>query len=59
MADSLIPTHGGYRKLRSFRAAQAADDAAVVCGELERHGFIVALSGGGCSCSMAKEGGSG
>ncbi|MFO7638202.1 MAG: hypothetical protein R6X14_02705 [bacterium] len=24
MAESLIPKHGGYRKLRSFRAAQVA-----------------------------------
>ena len=30
MAESLIPKHGGYRKLRSFQAAQAAYDATVI-----------------------------
>lgn len=30
MAEPLLPKHGGYRKLRSFQAAQAAYDATVV-----------------------------
>jgi restriction system protein len=30
MGNGLIPKHGGYRKLRSFQAAQAAYDATVV-----------------------------
>jgi four helix bundle suffix protein len=30
MSEPLIPKHGGYRKLRSFQAAQAAYDATVV-----------------------------
>ena len=30
MAESLIPKHGGYRKLRSFQTAQAAYDATVI-----------------------------
>jgi restriction system protein len=30
MAEPLLPKHGGYRRLRSFQAAQAAYDATVV-----------------------------
>jgi len=30
MPEPLIPKHGGYRKLRSFQAAQAAYDATVI-----------------------------
>jgi len=28
--DSLIPSHGGYRKLRSFQSAQQVYDATIV-----------------------------